>query len=126
MSQVTYNITGWLEKNKDPLNDTVVDQYKKGNNKLLVEIFADHPGQSAAPAEAKGNIYHVGLTSRGNPLHYYTNIVFFNQKHKTRTRTVKTFEIKPKPYYESFKRNTTKYLLFELHDSLKFKFSRIF
>ncbi|XP_072948928.1 myosin heavy chain, muscle isoform X32 [Epargyreus clarus] len=43
---VGYNITGWLEKNKDPLNDTVVDQFKKGSNKLLVEIFADHPGQS--------------------------------------------------------------------------------
>ncbi|XP_039313563.1 myosin heavy chain, muscle isoform X26 [Solenopsis invicta] len=43
---VPYNITGWLEKNKDPLNDTVVDQYKKSSNKLLVEIFADHPGQS--------------------------------------------------------------------------------
>ncbi|XP_026492077.1 myosin heavy chain, muscle isoform X30 [Vanessa tameamea] len=43
---VGYNITGWLEKNKDPLNDTVVDQFKKGANKLLVEIFADHPGQS--------------------------------------------------------------------------------
>ncbi|XP_071860550.1 myosin heavy chain isoform X28 [Bombus fervidus] len=43
---VPYNITGWLEKNKDPLNDTVVDQFKKSSNKLLVEIFADHPGQS--------------------------------------------------------------------------------
>ncbi|XP_026297939.1 myosin heavy chain, muscle isoform X18 [Apis mellifera] len=43
---VPYNITGWLEKNKDPLNDTVVDQFKKSGNKLLVEIFADHPGQS--------------------------------------------------------------------------------
>lgn len=46
MEQVGYNITGWLEKNKDPLNDTVVDQFKKGQNKLLIEIFADHPGQS--------------------------------------------------------------------------------
>ncbi|XP_068992445.1 myosin heavy chain, muscle isoform X4 [Neodiprion pinetum] len=43
---VPYNITGWLEKNKDPLNDSVVDQFKKSQNKLLVEIFADHPGQS--------------------------------------------------------------------------------
>ncbi|KAL0119495.1 hypothetical protein PUN28_007766 [Cardiocondyla obscurior] len=43
---VPYNITGWLEKNKDPLNDTVVDQFKKSTNKLLIEIFADHPGQS--------------------------------------------------------------------------------
>jgi len=43
---VPYNITGWLEKNKDPLNDTVVDQFKKGTNQLIQTIFADHPGQS--------------------------------------------------------------------------------
>ncbi|XP_069991016.1 myosin heavy chain, muscle-like isoform X4 [Penaeus vannamei] len=45
---VPYNLTGWLEKNKDPLNDTVVDQIKKSSNQLAVEIFADHPGQSGA------------------------------------------------------------------------------
>jgi len=50
---VTYNLSGWLEKNKDPLNDTVVDQLKKSTSSLVVELFADHPGQSA-PAEAKG------------------------------------------------------------------------
>jgi len=50
---VTYNLSGWLEKNKDPLNDTVVDQLKKSSSSLVVELFADHPGQSA-PAEAKG------------------------------------------------------------------------
>ncbi|KYB26160.1 Myosin heavy chain, muscle-like Protein [Tribolium castaneum] len=60
---VPYNITGWLEKNKDPLNDTVVDLYKKGTNKLLVEIFADHPGQSGAPdaGGGKGNFSFLFL-----------------------------------------------------------------
>merc|ERR1711881_747319 len=47
---VSYNLTGWLEKNKDPLNDTVVELMKQGSNALLVECFHDHPGQ---PAEAK-------------------------------------------------------------------------
>merc|ERR1711978_532038 len=47
---VSYNVTGWLEKNKDPLNDTVVQLMKDGSNKLLVECFLDHPGQ---PLEAK-------------------------------------------------------------------------
>ncbi|XP_071512369.1 myosin heavy chain, muscle-like isoform X1 [Panulirus ornatus] len=50
---VNYNLTGWLEKNKDPLNDTLVDTIKKAENELCGIIFADHPGQSA-PAEAKG------------------------------------------------------------------------
>jgi len=43
---VSYNLTGWLEKNKDPLNDTVVDQLKKGTNEVVKILFADHPGQS--------------------------------------------------------------------------------
>jgi len=43
---VAYNLTGWLEKNKDPLNDTVVDCFKKGSNNLIKEVFADHAGQS--------------------------------------------------------------------------------
>ena len=47
---VSYNLTGWLEKNKDPLNDTVVELMKNGSNALLVECFHDHPGQ---PLEAK-------------------------------------------------------------------------
>merc|ERR1711887_262241 len=42
-----------MGKNKDPLNDTVVDQLKKGSNELMVILFANHPGQSA-PAEEKG------------------------------------------------------------------------
>merc|ERR1711884_918771 len=49
-AMVSYNLTGWLEKNKDPLNDTVVELMKNGSNKLLVECFLDHPGQ---PLEAK-------------------------------------------------------------------------
>merc|ERR1711944_192778 len=51
---VSYNVTGWLEKNKDPVNDTVVDILKKGSNDLLVQLWLDHPGQSAPPAEAAG------------------------------------------------------------------------
>jgi len=47
---VSYNLTGWLEKNKDPLNDTVVELFKNGSNALLIECFADHPGQ---PLEVK-------------------------------------------------------------------------
>jgi len=47
---VSYNLTGWLEKNKDPLNDTVVELMKNGSNALLVKCFEDHPGQ---PTEVK-------------------------------------------------------------------------
>merc|ERR1711963_1169080 len=46
---VSYNLTGWLEKNKDPLNDTIVEMMKNGSNAMLHGCFADHPGQ---PLEA--------------------------------------------------------------------------
>merc|ERR1739844_816775 len=49
-AMVSYNLTGWLFKNKDPLNDTIVEMMKTGSNPLLVTIFENHPGQ---PIEAK-------------------------------------------------------------------------
>merc|ERR1719384_707809 len=51
---VSYNVTGWLEKNKDPVNDTVVDVLKLGTNELLVHLWREHPGQSNPPEEDKG------------------------------------------------------------------------
>merc|ERR1711963_1107390 len=47
-------VTGWLEKNKDPVNDSVVDVLKQGSNVLLVHLWRDHPGQSNPPEEEKG------------------------------------------------------------------------
>merc|ERR1719208_561418 len=48
---VSYNVTGWLEKNKDPVNDTVVEIFKSTSPcELLVLLWADHPGQ---PTEVK-------------------------------------------------------------------------
>ena len=48
---VSYNVTAWLEKNKDPVNDSVVDVLKRASNELLVYMWRDHPGQSAPPEE---------------------------------------------------------------------------
>uniref|UniRef100_A0AAR2LF30 Myosin motor domain-containing protein n=1 Tax=Pygocentrus nattereri TaxID=42514 RepID=A0AAR2LF30_PYGNA len=39
---VDYNISGWLDKNKDPLNDSVVQLYQKSANKLLSFLYASH------------------------------------------------------------------------------------
>ena len=36
---VDYNVTGWLDKNKDPLNDSVVQLYQKSSNKLLPVLY---------------------------------------------------------------------------------------
>ncbi|CAM4629489.1 unnamed protein product [Lepidochelys olivacea] len=47
---VDYNITGWLQKNKDPLNETVVGLYQKSALKLLALLFANY-----AVAESGGD-----------------------------------------------------------------------
>merc|ERR1712141_517820 len=78
---VSYNVTGWLEKNKDPVNDTVVDILKKSSNNLLVFLWREHPGQSAPPEEEKkkkkkggggktvSSVYLVQLTALMTTLH---------------------------------------------------------
>uniref|UniRef100_A0A8C3KMB0 Myosin heavy chain n=1 Tax=Calidris pygmaea TaxID=425635 RepID=A0A8C3KMB0_9CHAR len=38
---VDYNVTGWLEKNKDPLNETVVGLYQKSPMKILCNLYAN-------------------------------------------------------------------------------------
>ncbi|XP_041093514.1 myosin-1-like [Polyodon spathula] len=52
---VDYSVNGWLEKNKDPLNDTVVGLYQKSSMKLLAHLYAAFPaGSSEEAAAAKG------------------------------------------------------------------------
>ncbi|KAG7244615.1 hypothetical protein INR49_029634, partial [Caranx melampygus] len=48
---VDYNIVGWLDKNKDPLNDSVVQLYQKSSVKLLAYLYASH---ASAEAESGG------------------------------------------------------------------------
>ncbi|KAK2898151.1 myosin-7B-like [Channa argus] len=39
---VPYNITGWLDKNRDPLNETVVALFRKSSNKLMAGLFENY------------------------------------------------------------------------------------
>merc|ERR1712212_553661 len=80
---VSYNVTGWLEKNKDPVNDSVVELMKSTCSvDLLVHLWRDHPGQpTTAPKDdgkkkKKGgggktvsSVYLVSLTELMNTLH---------------------------------------------------------
>lgn len=44
---VSYSVDGWLEKNKDPINMTVAEQFKKSKgNKLLAYVFRDIGGDA--------------------------------------------------------------------------------
>uniref|UniRef100_A0A674DQ63 Myosin-7 n=1 Tax=Salmo trutta TaxID=8032 RepID=A0A674DQ63_SALTR len=45
---VDYNISNWLMKNKDPLNETVVGLYQKSAMKLLTILFANYASADSA------------------------------------------------------------------------------
>ncbi|XP_071460082.1 myosin-2 isoform X2 [Marmota flaviventris] len=51
---VDYNITGWLDKNKDPLNETVVGLYQKSSLKTLAFLFSGAQTAEASGAAKKG------------------------------------------------------------------------
>uniref|UniRef100_A0A914UJZ5 Myosin heavy chain n=1 Tax=Plectus sambesii TaxID=2011161 RepID=A0A914UJZ5_9BILA len=84
---VRYNVKGWLEKNKDPLNDTAVTVLKANTgNKLITAIWEDYNtqedlanmGKQAASGKKKGKsasfmtvsmMYRESLTKLMNMLH---------------------------------------------------------
>ncbi|XP_057279161.1 myosin heavy chain, skeletal muscle, adult-like [Pezoporus wallicus] len=59
---VDYNISGWLEKNKDPLNETVIGLYQKSSVKTLALLFASVGGE----AEASGGGGKKGGKKKGS------------------------------------------------------------
>lgn len=52
--KLPYSISGWLEKNKDLLNETVVAVFQKSSNRLLTNLFENYistdSGESKKPS----------------------------------------------------------------------------
>uniref|UniRef100_A0A286Y5R3 Myosin-6 n=1 Tax=Cavia porcellus TaxID=10141 RepID=A0A286Y5R3_CAVPO len=68
---VDYNILGWLEKNKDPLNETVVALYQKSSLKLMATLFSTY----ASADTGKGETPKLGQeTSEENLNKLMTNL----------------------------------------------------
>merc|ERR1712227_1129411 len=75
--------TNWLEKNKDPVNDTVVEVFKSTSTvPLLGHLWLDHPGQPTEVKKEEGkkkkkggggktvsSVYLVSLTELMTTLH---------------------------------------------------------
>merc|ERR1719457_428045 len=80
---VSYNVTNWLEKNKDPVNDSVVEIFKSSSScQLLIHLWRDHPGQPTVTPKEEGkkkkkggggktvsSVYLVSLTELMTTLH---------------------------------------------------------
>ncbi|XP_067670779.1 myosin heavy chain, striated muscle-like [Haliotis asinina] len=50
---VPYNIGGWLEKNKDPVNETIVDLLKQSKEPLVQLLFSPPAGEAAEATGGK-------------------------------------------------------------------------
>ncbi|KAM5191613.1 myosin-7-like [Mantella aurantiaca] len=74
---VDYNIIGWLVKNKDPLNETVVGLYQKSALKLLAILFANYANQATKGkgSKKKGSSFQtVSALHRENLNKLMTNL----------------------------------------------------
>ncbi|XP_067089110.1 myosin-16-like [Osmerus mordax] len=56
---VGYNISGWLEKNKDPLNETVVGLFQKSSMNLLAVIFREEESAAGTKKQKKGSAFQT-------------------------------------------------------------------
>ncbi|XP_068192218.1 myosin-16-like [Antennarius striatus] len=56
---VGYNIAGWLEKNKDPLNETVVGLFQKSSMPLLALLFKEEEATPGTKKQKKGSSFQT-------------------------------------------------------------------
>ncbi|XP_026207272.1 myosin-16-like [Anabas testudineus] len=56
---VGYNISGWLEKNKDPLNETVVGLFQKSSMPLLALLFKEEEAAAGTKKQKKGSSFQT-------------------------------------------------------------------
>ncbi|XP_025235750.1 myosin-16 [Theropithecus gelada] len=54
---VGYNITGWLEKNKDPLNETVVGLFQKSTVAILALLFKEEEAAAGSKKQKRGSSF---------------------------------------------------------------------
>uniref|UniRef100_A0AAY5KV97 Myosin motor domain-containing protein n=1 Tax=Esox lucius TaxID=8010 RepID=A0AAY5KV97_ESOLU len=74
---VDYNITGWLDKNKDPLNDSVLLLYGKSSVKLMATLYVPAPPEDPNKKGGKkkgGSMQTVSSQFRENLGKLMTNL----------------------------------------------------
>lgn len=77
--QVPYNISGWLDKNRDPLNETVVGIFQRSSNKLMASLFENF-------ISLDSGAYYYNRYSRVNSYGPYCTEVFNMYTYKYRSK----------------------------------------
>ncbi|XP_041916340.1 myosin heavy chain, fast skeletal muscle-like [Alosa sapidissima] len=98
---VDYNITGWLDKNKDPLNDSVVQLYMKSGVKLLPVLYPPVVEEAGGGKKKKkgGSMQTVSSQFRENLGKLMTNL---RSTHPHFVRCLIPNEIKKPGYMQNF------------------------
>uniref|UniRef100_A0A671PB99 Myosin-7-like n=1 Tax=Sinocyclocheilus anshuiensis TaxID=1608454 RepID=A0A671PB99_9TELE len=81
---VPYNIIGWLDKNKDPLNETVVACFQKSASKLLASLYENYVSSDSGKytPHSLPKICHNSLQNHKILLN--TTFSFYTQPHFVR------------------------------------------
>ncbi|XP_062409613.1 myosin heavy chain, fast skeletal muscle-like [Sardina pilchardus] len=98
---VDYNVGGWLDKNKDPLNDSVVQLYQKSGVKLLPVLYppvVEEPGGGKKKKKG-GSMQTVSSQFRENLGKLMTNL---RSTHPHFVRCLIPNEIKKPGYMQNF------------------------
>ncbi|XP_041916343.1 myosin heavy chain, fast skeletal muscle-like [Alosa sapidissima] len=97
---VDYNVTGWLDKNKDPLNDSVVQLYQKSGVKLLPVLYPPVVEEAGGKKKKKGgSMQTVSSQFRENLGKLMTNL---RSTHPHFVRCLIPNEIKKPGYMQNF------------------------
>ncbi|XP_076159120.1 myosin heavy chain, fast skeletal muscle-like [Alosa pseudoharengus] len=98
---VDYNVTGWLDKNKDPLNDSVVQLYQKSGVKLLPVLYPPVVEEVGGGKKKKkgGSMMTVSSQFRENLGKLMTNL---RSTHPHFVRCLIPNEIKKPGYMQNF------------------------
>ena len=68
-------MTGWLDKNKDPLNDSVVDLLKKSTDAFVAGLWADYSLEGERARGKKGSQFvTVGQVHKQSLHHLLTTL----------------------------------------------------
>ncbi|XP_062409592.1 myosin heavy chain, fast skeletal muscle-like [Sardina pilchardus] len=97
---VDYNVGGWLDKNKDPLNDSVVQLYQKSGVKLLPVLYPPVVEEAGGKKKKKGgSMQTVSSQFRENLGKLMTNL---RSTHPHFVRCLIPNEIKKPGYMQNF------------------------
>lgn len=76
--QVPYNINGWLDKNRDPLNETVVGIFQRSSNKLMASLFENFISLDSGAYYCK--LYSRVDTNGPDCTKFFFHVYFWEQK----------------------------------------------